>query len=119
MFARSKKAGLSAAKVMGFGLVMAFILTWVASAMQENGIAQYNVMGVTMPPWFYGLLVINSIVFLVGSYKVIIAFLAIMGETGAFKPKGRAMQRINNLEEITHPADAFVADKNSPRSIAR
>lgn len=81
MFARTKSHGFKAATAIMVGIIASFIMSGVAGALQNT--QSYNVMGVTMPFWFYLVLAGIAVLFIVGAGQALAAIYAFYRESGA------------------------------------
>jgi len=85
MFERSKHFGMKTVGFLSVGIIVSFVMSLIAGYVQDNSPAQYNVMGVTMPPWFYFVLALNAVVFLFGMGNGLIAIYSVFLESGAVR----------------------------------
>ena len=106
MFAHSKRFVVRAVTLFSVGIIVSFIMSAIAGYVQDNTPAQYNVMGVTMPPLFYFVLAINAVVFLFGFGNAIAGAVMFFVESGAvhLDRKGE-LEPVVEQETVTFTAE--------------
>ena len=110
MFTRTKRFGIRMITLVSIGVIVSFILSIIAAYVQDNNPVQYNVMGITMPPWFYFVLALNAVVFIFGGGNGVFAAYSFLLESGALKFNRSENSDISEVEQEAVPFESADED---------
>ena len=82
---RTKRHAFHAITIFCISFILSFVLSCIAGWIQDNSPLTYNVMGITLPGWFYPILAVNAVLYIVAGGKFIMAIAMAALESGAIR----------------------------------